>query len=402
VAPAGIPHPPAQRRVPSTASLPYFDEATRLLRDLSGPHGIHASLADTANYRAVFARDGVMAGIAGLMLGDETVTRGLVRTLEGLREHQGPEGQVASNFEVRDGLPTKVSYGTLVPRIDAVTWYLRGVAIAARAGAIDLADFDDSVRAAVRLLDAIEYNGRHLVYVPAGGNWADEYVYEGYILYDQVLRGWALRALGRLYGERAWERKADAIGDRIAETFWTGERGDEAGREYPIAAWSPTRRFEMFDLAACSLLAVSGLVPGHAELAERALRHVARRWLDHGALPPAFDPVIDESHPEWPALARYQLHGFRNRPHEYHNGGVWPIWLGWLALAQAATGRHDDLARLRALIAERLAALPGYAFEEYLHGQTGRPGGVPRMGYTATGLVFLQLADERAAGIALA
>ena len=43
-----------------------------------------------------------------------------------------------------------------------------------------------------------------------------------------------------------------------------------------------------------------------------------------------------------------------------------------------------------------LAALaaPAYAFEEYLHGRTGAPGGVPQMGYSATGLVLLAVADR--------
>jgi hypothetical protein len=83
--------------------------------------------------------------------------------------------------------------------------------------------------------------------------------------------------------------------------------------------------------------------------------------------------VIDEGHPDWPALRRYHLHGFRNRPHEYHNGGVWPIWLGWLALALADAGRESDAARLRTSLHERLAAQPGFDFEEYLHGLTGPP-----------------------------
>ena len=70
-------------------TVPHLDEAIALPRSLSGPHGIHASQASMANYRAIFARDGVMAGVAGLLLGDERVCDGLARTLEGLRDTQG-------------------------------------------------------------------------------------------------------------------------------------------------------------------------------------------------------------------------------------------------------------------------------------------------------------------------
>jgi glycogen debranching enzyme len=107
--------------------------------------------------------------------------------------------------------------------------------------------------------------------------------------------------------------------------------------------------------------------------------------------------VVDEGHPDWPALRRYHLFAFRNRPHEYHNGGVWPIWLGWLALALGHAGRDAALARLRALADAALAARPGFDFEEYLHGLTGEPGGTARMAYSATGLVMLRAAGTDAA-----
>jgi hypothetical protein len=29
------------------------------------------------------------------------------------------------------------------------------------------------------------------LYVPLSGNWADEYITDGYVLYDQLLRVWA-------------------------------------------------------------------------------------------------------------------------------------------------------------------------------------------------------------------
>lgn len=377
----------------NVTSGPLLGQAVALLHKLCGPHGIHASAASTANYRAVFCRDAVMAGVAGLLAGDATVRQGLARTLERLRDLQGPEGQIASNFEcppAGDAAPA-VSFGTLAPRLDSASWYLVGVALAARAGAVDPLPFADSVRRVVRLLDALEYNGRHLLYVPAGGNWADEYLTEGYTLYDQALRAWALALLADTYDEPRWRAKARAIDAAVAERF---APDPEAGAPmHPVASVSPVARRDTFDLAGCALLALAGLAPS---LATPALDWIAAHWLAHDRLPPAFHPVIDEAHPDWPALRRYHLYAFRNRPHEYHNGGVWPVWLGWLALALAERGRADDLARLRATVAARLAEHPGFAFEEYLHGVTAAPGGTPHMAYTATGLVFLALADRPA------
>lgn len=363
--------------------------ATALLRTLCGPHGIHASEAATANYRAVFARDAVMAGIAGLLSEDPVVTAGLLTTLGHLRDLQGPEGQVASNFEVRQGTP-HVSFGTVVPRLDAATWYLVGLGLAARANVLQEGAFRDSAERTVRLLVGIEYNGRHLLYVPTGGNWADEYLVEGYILYDQVLRAWGLRLLGEAWDIPAWRAKADAISQTIAARFWPAEPAD---RGHPVASFTPASTRDHFDLAAAALMAVAAVDLPHAR---RTLDWLATRFLAQGTLPPAFHPVIDEGHPDWPALRRYHLHDFRNRPGEYHNGGAWPIWLGWLALGQAALGLDADLARLRALVDARLVMHPGWDFEEYFHGTTGAPLGTPRMAYSATGLTFLRLAGTPA------
>jgi hypothetical protein len=332
-----------------------------------------------------------MAGVAGLLTRDAEVTAGLVRTLERLRDLQGAEGQVASNFEAPDGGgAARVSFGAVVPRLDAPTWYLVGIALAARARAIDPAAFADSARRTVRLLDALEYNGRHLVYTPAGGNWADEYLTEGYTLYDQALRAWSLRMLAAVYREPAWGDKAAAVGARVAEAFWPA--GSDA-RGYPVASFTPLGARETFDLAGCALLALSGTAPA---LGDAALDWIAGRFLLRDALPPAFHPVVAEGDPEWAALRGYHLFAFRNRPHEYHNGGVWPVWLGWLALALARAGRAADLARLRQRVAVALDAAPAFAFEEYLHGVTYAPGGTPRMAYSATGLLFLAHADDPA------
>lgn len=376
---------------PSTPGL--LAPALALLGTVRGPYGFHASATDRANYRAVFARDAIMAGIAGLLLRDEHLIEGLDWTLEHLADLQGPEGQIASNFTFRGDGPPGVSFGTLAPRLDAACWFLVGVGLGARVGAIDPAAHRDAVTRVVHLLDGIEYNGRHLLYVPTGGDWADEWIYEGYVLHDQVLRAWGLRLVGETYGQRAWREKSARIAETIDAAYWPA---DAPVPDRPVAAFTPARRFDMFDLAATSLLAVSGLLPARADA---ALGVVAREYLERGALPPAFAPVIDEGDPDWPALERYQLHGFRNRPHEYHNGGIWPIWLGWLALALARTGRRAELARLRALAQEAMgrsgSAAGGFRFPEYLHGRTLAPGGTEMMAYTATGIVYLAVADGR-------
>lgn len=370
-------------------ATPFDGAARQLLHDVSGENGIHASRTDTTNYRAIFCRDAVMAGVAGLLLDDATITAAFARTLEHLRVLQGAEGQIASNYLLRANEPPVISFGTLAPRLDAATWYLVGTAIAARANLLDADLFRNSVDRTARLLDAIEYNGRHLLYIPMGGNWADEYTYDGYILYDQVLRAWGLRLCADVFDRPEWRDKATAISQTIASRF-------ASTRGHPYAALSPTGPNDTFDLAACSLLGAARLAP---DLAGPTLEWIISRFVDRGSLPPAFDPVIDEGHPGWAQLRRYHLHEFRNLPHEYHNGGVWPIWTGWLALALGVSGQENNLRALRDLVRRWLDRHP-FQFEEFWHGVSGRPGGTPHMAYSATGLVMLRFAGTpRASGI---
>jgi hypothetical protein len=367
--------------------------ALALLRALSGPHGIHASQAAVANYRAVFTRDAVMAGAAGLLAGDAAVVAGLVRTLERLRDLQGPEGQIASNFEVGDAAADlKVSYGAVVPRLDAPTWYLVGVALAARAGAVDPARFADSARRAVRLLDALEYNGRHLVYTPAGGNWADEYLTEGYTLYDQALRAWGLALLGGVYGEPAWAAKAAAVGR--ASRRRSGPTGAT-----PAATRSPR--------SPRSARATGSTSPAARSSPSRARRPCRVRRRSTGRAR-ASCAAASCRRPSTPWSTRATPTGRRSAATTCSPSATARTSTttaacgrcgsaGWASPSPAA-GRADDLARLRATLAAKLDAAPGYAFEEYLHGVTYAPGGTPHMAYSATGLVFLDAAARACGG----
>ncbi len=383
--------PPRASGTPSADVLP--EAALSLLRQLTGPHGIQASAAHgaTAEYHAVFTRDAIMAGIAGLLADDPRIAEGLGCTLDTLCANLGAEGQVPSNVRILSSGEAHVSFGSLAPRLDGAGWFLVGAGLAVRHGVREAAPLADAVHRVVRLLDALEYNGRHLLYLPAGGNWADEYVTDGWTLSDQALRAWGLQLCATAFGQPAWATKADAIGAAVAERFRDHD-ADGPGPHWPLASVNPTGARRTLDLAGCALLGVAGTA---GPLADDALDAITARFLTAGRLPPAFHPVIHEGDAEWPALRRYHLHAFRNAPHEYHNGGIWPIWLGWLALALAARQRTEALATLRALVS-RAVNVPGFAQHEFLHGETLAPMGNADMAYTATGLVMLAVAGTPA------
>ena len=389
--------------------------ALDLLRASRSPAGFLASPTERTNYRRVWARDGVICGLAGLASGDDDLTAGLRDTLATLAEHVGPQGQIPSNVSVDPaaGGPQTgeaVSYGGLAGRVDAGPWFVLGVALYARvAGDRAFADrMAEPVRDVLRLLDAWEFNARGLVYVPQSGDWADEYDLHGYLLYDQVLRLTALRAWAPFASnESAVRRQAGRLHALIETTFWprSGDDPDAAyhpaaaravldagGVAHPLAALTPGGYVERFDALGSALaLALTDLWADRADaLADHALALAAETA---PGLVPAFAPTVREGDPGWETLRGNVRDTFSNRPGHYHNGGCWPMVNGWWAAALARAGRTDDA---RAL-ADRVDAANDHGFPEYLDAARGEPHGTTPLAWSAAGTALARRALDNGA-----
>lgn len=341
--------------------------------------GIKASCANTTNYSSVFTRDAVMSGIAGLMYGDVVVIEGLRSTINMLHKTKGSQGQIASNYKIADGEVDKISFGTLSPKIDSATWYLIAIGLLMDRGF----DYDiEYVKSTVDLLEALEYNGKDLIYIPQGGNWADEYPYEGYILYDQILRCWALQLVGKHFNNQDWIRKSISIQQTI-----TGKYFNKSSGRY-ICSFTPSGIDGTFDFAAHILL---GLLDDQVKNINylESLSWIEDNFLNKGKLPSAFFPVIDQRHEKWKMINSFHLFDFKNKPNHYHNGGIWFIWLGWYALVLHKYKKHEALQKLTDLSFTILDSLDEFNFDEYLTGDTTEPNGTKELCYTATGILFL-------------
>lgn len=403
---------------------PVYIEALQLLQNLSSSDGIYASQESTTNYRSVFTRDAMMAGISGLLIADDKIISSWLSTLRNLKKRQGPQGQIASNYQPGG----KVSYGSLTPRIDSVTWYILGVSLAIKHGFLRQVDWVDSIDRAVGLLDALEYNGKSLIYIPMGGNWADEYPYSGYVLYDQALRLWALREAGEVFYRMDWGKKASKIAEVIVVNY--KPRPKAAGREdvyhqglfdktvkhlkpYFFSSFSPVGYRDAFDLAAHSLLAMALQAFTHSSIFAKdpkpdpsssfhlvhtglneAFNWINTTFISNGELPPVFYPVITEGSSDWEALQNYHLFNFRNKPFHYHNGGIWPIWIGWFGLALASFGKGEQFNNLMHAVEKILKENAGYNYQEYFDGKYKQAGGTSRMAYSATGFIMLEVAQN--------
>lgn len=385
------------------------DRALALLRRVTTPHGLLASPHEVTNYRRVWARDGVVCGLAGLLAEDATVTDGLQATLETLAAHQGPQGQIPSNVRVDDGVVRDVSYGSLCGRVDTIPWFVIGVCQYARATGDDA--FAERMAPAVGrgldLLAAWEFNGRGLVYVPQGGDWADEFILHGYVLYDQLLRLWALRCAASVLEDDARAEEAERLTALLRRTFWPSE-GDnphdhyhphalrqhlEANGEQPfaLAALRPSGYVPLFD-GWSNALALLLRLPDDDQR-QALFEHVATLspCKLHGMVP-AFWPPVEEGDAGWNDLTHNHRGTFNNRPSHYHNGGLWPIVNGWWGAALAIDERereaHVLLTRLHAANRTSRSDEP-WEFAEYLDADAAAPHGTRHLAWSAAGAVLL-------------
>jgi len=350
-----------------------------LLKKATTPFGIKASCTATTNYSSVFSRDAVMAGIAGLVYDDGEILNGLRATIEMFHITKGKQGQIASNFKMLNEEVEHISFGTLSPKYDSATWYLVAIGLLLEKG------FDyglEYVESTILLLDALEYNGYDLIYIPQGGNWADEYPYEGYVLYDQVLRSWGLRLLGKHFKKAEWTRKADSIKAKIDSKYFNSNTG------YYNCTFSPSGINHTFDFAAHNLLGIYDCNLDNSDF-NKSLDWIEENFLSNEILPGAFFPIIDKEHPQWELISNFHLFDFKNKPHHYHNGGIWFIWIGWYALVLRKNKRLKALDQLADISFGLLNEMNDFNFDEYITGDSNEPNGTQELCYTATGILFL-------------
>ncbi len=392
-----------------------YDRARALLHRCATSFGFVAAPFGHGNYARIWSRDGVIQSLAGLLTGDQDLVDAARAHLETLAEYRGPHGEIPSNVDPES---RRVSYGGTAGRVDADLWFVIGV------GEYWAATGDDAFLEQVRpvvdgvlfLLGAWEYNNRGLIYVPVTGDWADEYLQHGYVLYDQALYLQALRTVCAIRAhmdgssDHALMERTQRLRHLIRSNYWFHENTEPNGDIYhptlfrkgedaaPLRAgpywmpyFGPTGYGFRFDALANVLVSLLGI----ADNAQQATVYGYAEGLLSDDIPivPAFHPVITTVDEAWDDLQMTFQYDFRNRPYEYHNGGLWPFIGGFHAAERAGRGDKDGATRLIRGV-HRANALPygpdypEWSFPEFVHGEKHTAGGTASQGWSAAGAVI--------------
>ncbi|MFZ1864836.1 MAG: glycoside hydrolase 100 family protein [Polyangiales bacterium] len=397
-----------------------YEQAVQLLEACSTPHGFLASPSKTANYHRVWARDGAIISLAALLTKDESLVETARHTFQTLAQHQGPHGEIPSNV---DPTANRISYGGTTGRVDADLWFVIGCGEYWQATGDD--DFLHELLPALEkvgfLLGAWEFNDRGLIYVPITGDWADEYLHHGYVLYDQLLYLQAQRTLALMHravhgsSDHAMRERISRLGHLIQANYWLEDesrkqdayhevlfkKGRQAAEAhcagcYWMPSFSASGYGYRFDAFANVLVSLFNVANEHER--SRVDSYIADELIkDELPLLPAFHPVIEPVDEDWEELQVMFTYTFKNKPYEYHNGGLWPMLTGFYVADLAARGQTDRARKhLEGIHRANALDMDGepWGFPEFVDGRTLQPGGTRQQGWSAAAAIIGQRALE--------
>lgn len=393
-----------------------YQQALMLLYKCSTEDGFLASSSQRDNYRRIWARDGVILGLAALMTEEHELVACFKHTLLTLAHQQGPHGEIPSNVDTSTG---RVSYGGTTGRVDADLWFIIGCSQYWRATGDEdfLSDMLPVIERVRFLLGAWEFNNRGLLYIPQTGDWADEYIHHGYVLYDQLLYLQAQRELCAIHhhvhgsSDHILEEKVTRLKHVIRDNYWFDDGDglpDDAYHEvlyqkgrtaaaphcaghHWMSFFSPQGYGYRFDTLANILASLLGV----ADDPQRA--SVDAFILDEGLAPddmhllPAFSPVIHPVDRDWAELQMSFSYTFKNQPYEFHNAGLWPMVTGFYVVDLAARGEEAAARRyLEGIHRANALEMDGepWSFPEYVHGRKFTAGGTRHQGWSAAAAII--------------
>jgi hypothetical protein len=377
----------------------YKEQAFQVLKNSSTAAGFLATATGNENYNRVWSRDSAITALAILLHEREELYPSVKASILTLAQQQNDQGLIPSNVAVAATENASVSYGTLVGRVDAQTWWLIQTCLyLSKTQDLELkTKLKAPAFQVLNLLDAWEFNARHLVYTPLGGNWADEYILSGYTLYDNLLRYWALKLCSSCWPEeQQLQQKIQLVRNAIEHNFCSTTPTSEQTlhprifqtlqkQQIPFlpACFDAAQYTLQWDAAANGLALLLGFeIPGLTAYIKKFESEQQQLFI------PSFWPVIQKQDVAWALLENQYNYQFKNEPYQFHNGGSWPVMSGILAMGLQK--QSTELARQIAQSYEQfLEQTDTFHFSEYISTNDFKPGGKQQMCFSASGYLFM-------------
>jgi glycogen debranching enzyme len=370
------------------------NESLRLLQRNLTPHGIMAAsrtpAAEERHYTRVFGRDTGICALGMCLSGDASLLQGAVNGLHTLARHQADNGQIPKFVDTEKADSDFWYLGC----IDATLWWLIAVEFVNKhAPEQRLAQrLQENIARALTWLSCQEHPRLFLLQQNEASDWADIMPRSGFVLYTNALwyhvkqryqlphaseTKYHFNHLFYPYSRDTPDyRRLRLLTDYILNksqdnglylsfvnfSFW-GEEGDVLGNLLAILFGLADPVPAQHILQALDLAQIDAPYPVRATV--RPIRQDDRLWREY--------------------MHRHQ----QNLEHQYHNGGSWPFIGGFWVATLAALGEKTRAAQAL----ERLAhvnSLNHWQFNEWFHGETGEPRGMPGQSWSAAMFLLAQ------------
>ena len=400
-----------------------YEAALDLLHESTVPAGYVAS-PSLPHYAAVWTRDASITSLGANVTGSDRLLECSRSTLETIASHANEFGMVANAYWPSANYWDWGESGCT----DDQAWFI--IAADSYHRATDdsqfLRELWSALERCIGWLDHQDSTNFGLIDSPEAGDWMDSSLNRsGKVLHNNVLYLRATEAMHRMavsIGRTSAARDPADVRWAINALFWPDRATDYAELlsrrvkygtepvEFPhpasVAGFRAAAQDRGYYLAhvtfgtfadTCDVLAnVMAILCDVAsdERAETILNHLAT----HGAIDPFpaktwLKPAQESDNP-WGLLKsgadRVQDPRWRNPPHSYHNGGIWPFIGGYYVMALVKVGREDEAVQVINRLAEANLKSVGkkWGFNEWLHGVTGEPGGAEDQAWSAATFVM--------------
>ena len=393
-------------------------KALSVLHSCVTPYGFRAS-GLAAGYPQIWARDSMITFLGGIATGDEAFFAAGRASLEILGAHQSQRGLIPLNVNPDSGVISTENAGAL----DANLWFILGHYLHYHYtnDSAFLHKHWPTINRAMLWLDYQDMNECGLVEVPEAGDWMDLLAVRYNVLYDNVLYYAAKLAheeLARLMpeGTEVCGIDVDAAGvhERInlllwIDRCWVAEHfaehldklkrirlewfmlyhnmGTISSRPYYLP-WVAFREYgDWCDSLGNVLAILTGVADGHH--AEHILRFMHQVGMAEPYPTKAIYPPIFPGESNWRDYYRSRN---LNLPHQYHNGGIWPMIGGFhvAALVQHGWARQAEQLLVSLAEANRQGTLYDWTFNEWLHGSSGHPMGFEQQAWSAAMFLYAE------------
>jgi GH15 family glucan-1,4-alpha-glucosidase len=387
--------------------------ALEILHRCVTEHGFRASgLSVGAGYPQIWARDSIVTFLGAAATGDPALIAAGRASLESMATHQSSRGLIQLNVNPETGYVSTENAGA----VDGNLWYILGHFLYFRLtdDKAFLIEHWPSIDRALSWLEYQDMNECGLLEIPEAGDWMDLLAVRYNVLYDNVL----YYATTLAHHELARQLSSDtprhqpqvdaaAIHERInllmwIDRCWIAEHfadhleklkvirlewfmlyhniGTISSRPFYLP-WVAFREYGDWCDSLGNLLAIlTGLADRHRS--EHILRYMHQVGMAEPFPTKAIHPPIFPNQSNWRDYYRSRN---LNLPHQYHNGGIWPMIGGFHVAALVRHRWQTEAERLLVSLARANNQLEddGQGFNEWLHGQTGHPMGYPQQAWSA-------------------